>query len=145
LAPVLDTLPSHQRPRQGPTGPLLPALAAGRPAAGPYLADCGLRGASWVRHWHRDYAAAVLTKADYAPRPSLAAQAAAQRWLCSLRQRIETINQVLSDHLGLKFPRARSLWGLLARLGAKLAACNLALLVNLLYHRPTFSLFNLFE
>jgi hypothetical protein len=69
LAPLLDPLPYHQRPRQGPTGPVLPALAAGAPAPGPYLADCGLRGTSWVRHWPRDYGATVLTKADYALPP----------------------------------------------------------------------------
>lgn len=145
LAPVLDTLPYHQRPRHGPTGPLLPALAAGLPAPGPYLADCGLRGTSWVAHWRRDYGAAVLTKAAYAPRPHLADQVAARRWLCALRQRIENINQLLSDCFGLKFPRARSLGGLRARVGAKLAACNLALVVNGLFHRPPFRVFPLFE
>ena len=145
LAPVLAPLPYHQRRRQGPTGPLLPALAAGLPAPGPYLADGGLRGTSWVRHWRRDYGAAVLTKADDAPRPSLADQAAARRWLCALRQRIELINNLLSDCFGLTFPRARSLWGLLARLGAKLAACNLAVVVNGLFHRPPFKVFPLFE
>jgi len=145
LAPVLDILPYHQRSRQGPTGPLLPALAAGPPAPGPYLADGGLSGKSWVSHWQRAYGAAVLTKADYAARPTEDAQAAARRWLGGLRQRIETLNQVLSDRLGLQFPRARSLWGLRARLGAKIAACNLAIVVNALFQRPAFSLFNVFE
>jgi hypothetical protein len=78
-------------------------------------------------------------------RPTQADQAAAARRLCGLRQRIETINHLLSDRLGLKFPRARRLWGLRARLGAKVAACNLAIVVNLLCQRPTFSLFNVFE
>ena len=145
LAPVLDTLAYHQRPRQGPTGPLRPALAAGVPADGPYLADRGLTGQSWTPHWRRDYGACVLTKADYAPRPTAADQAAASRWLSRLRQRIETLNQLLCDRFGLKFPRARSPWGLLARLGAKIAACNLALPINHLYHRPTFAVFDIFE
>jgi len=39
-------------------------------------------------------------------------------------------------------PRARTYWGLLTRLGAKIAAFNLAVYVNHLFNRPTFAIFD---
>ena len=82
----------------------------------------------WQRHWADHDGAAVL--------------AGAGRWLRSRRQVVESAFNALTDRLGLKFPRARTPWGLLARIGAKVAAYNLALLVNHLFDRPTFSLFD---
>lgn len=64
--------------------------------------------------------------------------------LSSLRQVIETVNGLLDEVFGLKFPKARSPWGLLARLGAKIAALNLAIHFNLLTNRPKFSRFDPF-
>ena len=52
---------------------------------------------------------------------------------------METINELLTDQLGLKYPRARSRWGLFARIAAKVAACNFAIMFNHLYDRPLFS------
>jgi hypothetical protein len=164
LAPFLG--PSHRNGGQriGPTGPIAPRLGAGRPAAGPYLADRGERGAAWRRHWRDHYGAAVLTKADYPPIPrpapaippdpaadrhaadawgtAQAQQRRAARWLSGRRQVVETAFHSLTALLGLPFPRARSSWGLLARTGAKVAAHNLLLLVNLLVGRPAFSTFD---
>jgi hypothetical protein len=130
LAPVLG--PAHRRrgQRSGPTGPIGGRPGAGAPAPGPYLTDRGLRGRAWQRHWADQYGAIVL--------------AGASRGLRSLRQVVESAFNALTDTLGLKFPRARSAWGLLARIGAKVAAYNLALLVNHLVDRPTFSLFDPF-
>src|SRR5204863_246788 len=65
-----------------------------------------------------------------------AQQRRAARWLSGLRQVVETAFQTLTGVLGLTFPRARSFRGLLARTGAKVAAHNLALLVNHLVGRP---------
>jgi hypothetical protein len=140
LAPVLG--PAHRRrgQRTGPTGPIAPRLGAGAPAAGPYLADRGLRGAAWGQHWRAAYGAAVLTPASAAPADPAPRRTA--RWARGLRQVVESAFQVLTDVLGLKFPRARSPWGLLARIGAKVAAYNLALLVNHACARPAFSLFD---
>lgn len=85
----------------------------------------------------------VLTKDDYDGLP-LADRRQARAWFCGLRQVIETVNGWLDDTLGLKFPRARTPWGLLTRLAAKVAAYNLALYLNHLYGRPTFARFSPF-
>ena len=92
----------------------------------------------------------MQTKADYdqlaysTPNPEAAAfeRRQGKRQLSSLRQVIETVNNCLDSILGLKFPKAHSLWGLLARIGAKVAALNLAIHINLMTNRPTFRLFN---
>jgi hypothetical protein len=139
LVPVLG--PTHHTggTRRGPTGPLGPRGAVGVASTDPYLGDLGFAGAAWQAHWRTDYAATVLTKADYAgTEPPLRRQAA--HWLSSLRQVIETTNAVLADLLGLKFPRARTYWGLLTRLAAKVVAFNVLLYLNHRYDRPTFAL-----
>src|SRR5437868_6419703 len=87
----------------------------------------GTMGADWVAHWRDDYGAIVLTKADYAAIEDAEARRAARRWFNGLRQVIETVNGCLSERFGLKFPRARTYWGLLTRLAAKMAAHNLAI------------------
>lgn len=142
LADVLG--PAHRRrgQRLGPTGPISSWLSVGTPADVPYLADLGFRGEHWICHWRDDYGAVVLTKADYAALSKPADQRAACRWLNSLRQVIETVNGCLTERFGLKFPRARTYWGVLARVAAKIAAHNLAIHINLCFGRPLFAAFN---
>jgi hypothetical protein len=65
--------------------------------------------------------------------------------VASLRQVVETAFQMLSAHFGLAFPRPRTYWGLLTRLGAKIAAFNLAVYVNHLFNRPPFAIFDPLE
>jgi hypothetical protein len=60
------------------------------------------------------------------------------------RQVIETVGAWLSDRFGLKQLRARSYWGLLTRIAAKIAAFNLGVYVNHVYQRPTFAFFDPF-
>lgn len=146
-AKELDPLPgpSHKAGRHGarvgPTGSVWPRLGAGQPSDGPYLADLGFTGGAWARHWRADWGASVLTKADYARDiPNLHRQAC--HWLSSLRQVVETVYAHLTDQLGLKFPRARSPWGLRSRLAAKIAAFNVAVYVNYQFGRQPFALFN---
>jgi hypothetical protein len=128
LAPVPG--PAHRRrgQRLGPTGPIAPRLGAGPPAAGPYLTDRGLRGADWPRHRRAHDGATVL--------------AGATRQLRSLRRVVASAFTTLTEVLGLSFPRARSSWGPLARVGAKAAAHNLARFLNHLFARPSFSVFD---
>ena len=130
--PVLG--PAHRAGghRAGPTGPIFLRGAAGEPADGVYVGDLGYRGHGWASHWWTDYGAQVLTKAAYRDRPS-------RRWLCGLRQVVETVNGWLEEQLGLWFPRARTAWGLQTRLAAKLAAFNLAVHFNSLAARPPFT------
>jgi hypothetical protein len=62
-----------------------------------------------------------------------------------LRQVAETAFQWLTETFGLKYPRARTYWGLLPRLGAKAAAFNVAVHINILFARPPFAGFNPLE
>lgn len=62
----------------------------------------------------------------------------------SRRQAIETVNQHLTEDFHLPFPRARSRWGLLSRIAAKRAACNLGIWLNRQFGRPDFALASLF-
>ena len=151
LAEVLG--PSHQNGggRQGPTGPIF-GSGAGRAEGMLYLGDLGYRGREWAEHWRREYQALVQTKADYdrlayvTTKPEVTEREAREgrHLLASLRQVVETVNSYLDGVLGLKYPRARSLSGLLARIGAKIAALNIAIYINLSNNRRTLSQFNPF-
>lgn len=145
-APTADKLatvlgPSHRTSgaRLGPRGPVRGRLSAGRPFDGPSLADLGLRGATWRQHWRDDLGATVLLKTDYLPSPD---QLRALRWFNRRRHQIETTFSTLEAVFRLKFPRARTFWGLLTRLAAKVSAYNLALAVNRILGRVTHALFN---
>ena len=132
LAGVLG--PSHRRggKRVGPTGPLWPVEGVGEQYGEAYLADLGFAGKKWEWHWKQDYGSVVLTPAS-AGRPAD---------LNSRRQKVETIFGMLIDRLGLRKLRARSSSGLRARIAAKLAAFNAAVLINYLYHCPPLEFFN---
>lgn len=132
---VADAPASHNAGGHvGPTGPLWLPDGAGRARPGEtlYLSDRGLSGAAWQAHWRADYQAEVLTPRQYAAtnEPLL------QREHASRRQVIETVIGQLTDALHLPFPRARSPWGLLTRIAAKLAACNCAIWANRVLGRP---------
>lgn len=142
LTPVLG--PSHRAggDRRGPTGRLHGRTAAGAPARGPYVADLGFRGRRWQAHWRATYGAHLLTKADLAVTGPAPYQHALRRTAARVRQAVETVFSWLTDRFGLPFPRARTLSGLLARAGAKVAACNLAIYVNHLTNQPPFAFFD---
>ena len=53
-----------------------------------------------------------------------------------VRRRIETTNSQLSDYLGIQRVRAKSLWGLIARLASKLLAFAVAFIINLCIGSP---------
>ena len=133
-----------KRPAVGPTGPIGPATGAGTPHSRPILGDLGFTGVSWIQHWYADYGAVVLTKADFARQPVDEWEAAA-RWFNGLRQVVETANTWLVERFGLKKPRARSSWGVLTRVAAKVAAYNFGVVLNHLFGRPTFAFFDPFE
>lgn len=129
--------------RRGPTGPLGPSLGAGRCEPGVYIGDLGFSGERWIEHWAQSYRVQVITRADYAERPTPERKQASQ-WLSHWRQAVETVFDCLTDTLSLKFPRARSLGGVWTRVAAKVAAYNLAVYINHLFARPTFALFSPF-
>lgn len=94
----------------------------------PVLADLGYAGADWQQHW-QDYAADVFT-------PPVWERHSARVWFSSVRQAVETASAALVDSLGLQFPRAHSTWGPLTRIGAKIAARNVGILINRHFDRP---------
>jgi hypothetical protein len=133
--------PTHRKggTRKGPTGLVWGRTAAGCPARGPYVADLGFRGHAWQQHWHRAYRAPVLTKADRPADATPAQQRALRHTACAVRQQVETAFGWLETRCHLAFPRARTMAGLLARLGAKIAAHNLTVYLNTLLQRPPFA------
>lgn len=138
LAQVLG--PSHRAggQRQGPTGPLGPCTGVGQPSSMPSIADLNYFGEDWSRHWCDHYGAVALTEAIY--RNQLEPdRGRARRWLHGKRQLVETVNSGLVRYFGLKFPLARTLFGLWARLGAKVAAHNCSVLLNHLFDEASLS------
>jgi hypothetical protein len=145
LSELADRLgPRHRKGghRRGPTGPLWSGLSAGAVAGTPYIADLGFRGVQWQQHWQQVYGATILTPAEYATIPTARTRRQWRTWLSGLRQTVETVFQALCETFGLKFPRARSLGGLLTRIAAKVAALNLAIHINHLFQRPPFAFFD---
>jgi hypothetical protein len=135
--------PSHRRGGSyvGPTGPRWPRQGVGAAPAGPYVADRGFRGAWWQAHWQQDYGACVLT-----PERAAGPAGRVRRWQQSRwRQMVETVNAQLTEVFGLPFPGARSAWGLLTRVAAKVAALNLGIWLNRLFGRPDLALATLFS
>ena len=129
----------------GPTGQRWPVEGAGVPRQGTpegdlYLLDGGATGQAWQEHWLADYRAEIVTVAE----TMTAADVLPRREHASRRQVVETVNQHLTDDLHLPFPQARSRWGLLSRIAAKLAACNLGIWLNRQFGRPDFAIASLF-
>jgi hypothetical protein len=148
LAELAVPLFGHDHPgrsRLGPTGPLGPALGAGQVGRAPVLADLGFRGEKWQAHWQQAYHATVLTQTVYDPLPDAAERRAGKQAFNGARQVVETVGQWLTARFGLKRPRARSYWGLLTRMAAKVAAFNMGVYINHRYGRPTFAFFDPFE
>ena len=136
LASVLG--PAHRKGgvRRGPAGGLWPVEGAGEAAGEIYLADRGFSGSSWERHWSHSYGARVIT-----PR-NTSEHFASPRELNRRRQIVETVFGILCDTFRLKFPRARTIEGLEARIACKIAALNAGILINRMYGRNKFEIFN---
>ena len=77
-------------------------------------------------------------------KPTSREEAQARRWLRAKRDLIETVIGMLADQFTLETTRARSLWGVMARLGAKLLAFNLSLALNQMLGRPSLALKDLY-
>jgi len=106
-----------------------PPQSCGQQRQCPIIADLGYCGADWQQHWNASYGALVLT-------PPVHERHKARVWFSSLRQVVETAFASLCDSFGLQFPRAHTTWGLLTQIGSKLAAYNVAILLNRLIGRP---------
>ena len=122
--------------RKGPSGPVGLCSGVGEASAPVTLGDLGYAGEAWVEHWREDYGAVVLTQAEWDGQEQ---EGALDRQLHGRRQVVERVNGVLSDVVGLAYPRARTWWGVLTRLAAKIAASNMLLTLNHEFARPLFS------
>jgi hypothetical protein len=86
----------------------------------------------------------VLASPRPSQRPASKAAARARRWLRAKRDLIETVVGMLADQFTLETTRARSLWGVMTRLGAKLLAFNLSIDLNRQLGRPHLAIKDLY-
>jgi hypothetical protein len=86
----------------------------------------------------------VLASPRPSQKPATKAEARARRWLRAKRDLIETVFAVLADQFTLETTRARSLWGVMTRLGAKLLAFNLSIELNRQFERPPLAIKELY-
>jgi hypothetical protein len=143
-AQVEDLPPSHGKKRVGPDGVIWPKAGIGSSNPWIYLTDRGFKGQWWEQHWQNEYKTLVLTPDSYNSYGE--DDAAKLRHLhSSSRQVIESVNEHLSDDLGLNRIGARTQKGLLARVAAKLAAFNIALWMNGLFGRSPLAVATLFS
>ena len=142
-----DLPPRHNGKRYvGPIGPVWPRHAAGPARAVPYLpvpylADNGFFGAFWQIHWLEDYGALVITPKNYRGEDAHRSKRQHSSW----KQIVETMNGHLERTFALHFPGARSKWGLLTRVAAKILSMNIGILLNRLFGRPPLAFATLFN
>jgi hypothetical protein len=120
--------------RTGPQAPVWPRQGAGVSRGCVVLTDRGYSGREWGRHWRESYGVLVATPQGLVGRAARAHN--------SMRQCVERVFGMLFEGFGLAFPRARSMWGVMTRVSAKIAALNMLVLVNLLFERPPHAYFN---
>ena len=103
-----------------------------------YWADKGCFGEQCQREWAESDRALVRAEP---PRSTLAAWPRAFAYLAHrLRQRIEAVNAQLQGQFGIERTSAKTLWGLVTRVQAKLTAHTLGIYLNVLWGRPRLAL-----
>ena len=108
--------------------------SVGQPISDCYVADMGFSGQQRQAAWARDYAAVVICPPQTGskrawPKPL-------KRWLASLRQVIETVNDRLLTTFRLEHERPHTLDGWLAHLAAKIGLHNVCLWLNRQFGQP---------
>ncbi|GHP01182.1 hypothetical protein KSF_112290 [Reticulibacter mediterranei] len=104
-------------------------MSAGQPASFAYVADKGFAGTKPHALWRTSLRAEVITvphqtsKQDRWPK-------ALRRWLASLREIIETVNDKLLNTFRLARERPHDITGFQARLAAKVALHNFCIWLN---------------
>jgi hypothetical protein len=113
--------------------PRLPS--AGLSAHGSYVADKGFAGERPREQWKQQYQVALISPPHQ--RSKQRWPKALRRWLASLRQIIETVNDKLLNTFRLARERPHDVTGFQARLAAKVALHNFCIWFNLqLNHAP---------
>lgn len=113
--------------RQHPSS-LLPST--GLPAHGSYVADKGFAGERPRRQWLHQHQVDLVTPPHQSSKRTRWPKAL-RRWLASMRQIIETVNDKLLNTFRLARERPHDLTGFQARLAAKVGLHNFCLWLNL--------------
>lgn len=103
--------------------------SCGLPAQGSYVADKGFAGARPRLRWHAQYQVDLVTP-PHQSNQRIRWPKALRRWLASLRQIIETVNDKLLNTFRLARERPHDLAGFQARLAAKVALHNFCIWLN---------------
>ena len=119
-----------------PVAHIGPWEAVGPAREWPFLADKGFNGRRWQWHWWDSYLAWVITVPPQRAQDQPAWSRAEKKWLASKRQGVETAFATLQRVFGLADHLAHSMFGLYARLAAKVVAYNFAIMLNRRLGRP---------
>lgn len=107
------------------------------------LADNGYCGEPFREAIAKEDHRSLVSPKPSKPLPSKA-EAKLRRWLRAKRDLIETVFGMLADQFKMETTRARSLWGVAARIGAKLLAFNLSIFLNRLMKRADLAIKDLY-
>ena len=122
--------------------PRLASVASSQPDC--YVADKGFEGYKRHRHWKLDYGAHVVS----APRECskrVRWPKQLRRWLASIRQIVETVNNCLHNVFRLDSERPHALDGFQARLAATCALHNFCIWLNRQLGRPSLAFAELID
>lgn len=100
----------------------------------PYVTDKGFEGARWHQQWAQSYRASVICLPKRDVRPPW--PRALRRFVASVRQIVETVNEKLHYAFRLSRERPHALLGAQARVAAKAALHNFCIWLNRQLHRP---------
>ncbi len=106
----------------------------GQPTSATYVTDNGFCGEDLHRHWRTDYGAHVISPPQRSAKHGW--PKAWRRWLARVRQIVETVHDKLLNTFRLSRERPHDLYGLRARLAAKVALHNFCISLNHKYRRP---------
>lgn len=106
----------------------------GAQSVAPYVTDKGFEGERWHQHWAHSYGAAVICLPKRDVRPPW--PRALRRFVASVRQVVETVNEKLHYAFRLSRERPHALSGAQARVAAKAALHNFCIWLNRQLHRP---------
>jgi hypothetical protein len=125
------------------------AVEAARPSAlvsaqCPVLADNGYCG-DWLAGLFGKRGGALWFALRRSQPPSSAGEAALRAWQRGLRARIESVFASLADQFLLEETRARSLWGVMTRVVAKLLSYMVGFVANEALGRPATALKSLYR
>ena len=110
----------------------------------PVLADNGYCG-DWLAGLFGKGGGALWVAPRRKRRPASPEETALRAWHRALRARIESVFGTLADQFQVETTRARSLWGVMTRVGAKLLAYMVGFVINETLGRPGTALKSLYQ